>query len=142
MQFMISLVNIPKRFYCFFVGMLFFVCTLQAQYNALFWKISGKGLSKPSFIYGTMHVADDRVFQFSKGVLPAFNSCKIFAMELDPDKIFAPDLIAKMMLDKSHSIQKSLPDSDFIFLDSILTKTTGFLFLSLIIFPQYLYPLC
>lgn len=125
LQFMISLAKFSKRFYCFGVCLLFFVCTASAQYNALFWKISGNGLHKPSYIYGTMHVSDDRVFQFSKGVMPAFARSKAFAMELDPDQIFSPSLVASMMMDTAHSIRKSLPDSDYVFLDSIMTKATG-----------------
>ena len=70
----------------------FFLITLgiQAQdykiENTLLWKISGKGMA-PSYLYGTMHVRDERAFDFSDSVLLAFGSCKAFAMEVHPDSM-------------------------------------------------------
>lgn len=64
--------------------------SLQAQNNdsySLLWKIEGKGLKKPSYIFGTMHVDDVRAFNFSDAVLPAIESSEKFALEVQPDSI-------------------------------------------------------
>jgi uncharacterized protein YbaP (TraB family) len=54
---------------------------------SLLWKISGKGLAKPSFLFGTMHVKDKRAFGFSDSVMLAIQSCPSFALEVHPDTI-------------------------------------------------------
>jgi len=63
---------------------------LHAQNNnsySLLWKIEGKGLKKPSYIFGTMHIDDIRAFNFSDAVLPAIESSEKFALEVQPDSI-------------------------------------------------------
>ncbi|MFN8308948.1 MAG: TraB/GumN family protein [Chitinophagales bacterium] len=98
---------------------------LQAQYQSLLWQISGPGIKQPSFLYGTMHTADSRVFHFSKAVEPAFKNSKAFAMELDPSSQLAADVIVKLMMDEKHSLHQLLADSDYHFLDSLMLKKSG-----------------
>ena len=64
--------------------------TLQAQ---LLWEISGNGLEKPSYLYGTIHLSDKRVFDFSPEVLESFETCDAFAGEM----LFDQADIFKMM---------------------------------------------
>ena len=52
----------------------------QEKYNSLFWKIYGNNLKDTSFIYGTMHTQDERVFKFKDGVLKEFKKAKIYAI--------------------------------------------------------------
>ena len=45
-----------------------FVSAINAQVkqgNSLFWEISGNGLSKPSYLYGTMHVSSKTAFHLT-----------------------------------------------------------------------------
>src|SRR4051812_19040402 len=58
----------------------------RVKYNLL-WKISGNGLNKPSYLFGTMHLRDKRVFDFSDSVLVKLQECDAFAMEVIPDSI-------------------------------------------------------
>ncbi len=57
------------------------------SYNLL-WEISGNGLEKPSYLFGTMHVKDPRAFQFSDSLLLLFDKCEAFTMEIHPDSVF------------------------------------------------------
>jgi uncharacterized protein YbaP (TraB family) len=98
----------------------------EAQYNSLLWKISGNGLKEPSFLYGTMHTSDARVFKFSSGVMPSFSSAKAFAMELDPNKAMNMGLLSKLMMGKGYSLKKMIPEREYILLDSIVKKEIGF----------------
>jgi uncharacterized protein YbaP (TraB family) len=59
----------------------------RSQYNLL-WKISGNGLQKPSYLFGTMHLKDKRVFDFSDSVLVKLDDCEAFVMEITPDSVF------------------------------------------------------
>src|SRR5262245_19705974 len=53
----------------------------------LLWEISGNGLQKPSYIYGTIHVHDSKAFRLNDSVLAALRSCSIFASELQFDTL-------------------------------------------------------
>ncbi len=89
---------------------LFFATQLVAQ-NSLLWEISGNGLQKKSYLYGTIHIQDKRVFQFGDSLMPRFNACSAFAGELllnesDPEELmqlmFMPgDTTLKMLLSKA-----------------------------------------
>ena len=100
--------------------------SVSAQYHSLCWRISGNGLKQPSYIYGTMHVSDRRVFNFSPNVLKAFESSKSYAMELDPDKAMSISTLSALMMTGDNSLKKLISDSDYQFADSIIKKSTGF----------------
>ncbi len=105
-----------------FNTLLFGCCillTAQAQYNSLLWRVSGNGLQQSSYLYGTMHVSDARVFQFSDSVMPAFERCGIYAMEIDFNDVRPMELLSKMMAGGNKSIRKSLSAEDYRLLDSV-----------------------
>ena len=39
----------------------------SAKYPSLLWEITGNGLTKPSYLFGTMHVSSKLVFKFDIG---------------------------------------------------------------------------
>ena len=55
--------------------------------KTLLWRISGNGLSKPSYVYGTMHLTDPRIFILGDSLLDAIKSCEGFANELDLNQL-------------------------------------------------------
>ncbi len=63
------------------------ITSLKDNY-ALFWKISGNGLKKPSFLLGTMHIKDKNAFEYSDSLHAAFDACEGYSMEILPDKFF------------------------------------------------------
>ena len=73
---------------------LVFLCTsflLSAQQlpKTVLWRITGKGLSKPSYLFGTMHLNDQRLFNFGDSVYRAIERTEGLAIELSPDDICA-----------------------------------------------------
>jgi uncharacterized protein len=55
--------------------------------KSLLWEISGKGLEKPSYIYGTMHIVCEESSKLSEGLKTAIkNSTRVF-FEIDMDDI-------------------------------------------------------
>ncbi|MEO0896159.1 MAG: TraB/GumN family protein [Bacteroidota bacterium] len=75
--------------YLFWLGAILFLLgpyTLNGQ-NKLLWKITGNGLEKPSYLFGTIHVSDSRAFYFHDSVLMALQSCDAFATEIHPDSM-------------------------------------------------------
>jgi len=55
--------------------------------NTLLWRISGNGLARPSYLYGTMHLTDKRVFQLGDSVYKALEQTEGFAAELDMNRL-------------------------------------------------------
>lgn len=61
----------------------------EKEDHNLLWKISGNGLKKPSYLFGTMHVKNKEAFEFSDSMLIAFNSAEGYSMEIHPDSLYA-----------------------------------------------------
>lgn len=53
--------------------------------NALLWKISGKNITEPSYLYGTIHLIGSDDFFYPKGTLAAFEETKDVVFEIDMD---------------------------------------------------------
>ena len=68
---------------------LLFPIALSAQYGneyqGLLWKISGNGLEKPSYLYGTMHVSNRVAFHLSQTFFDALDSADMVALETNPE---------------------------------------------------------
>jgi uncharacterized protein YbaP (TraB family) len=56
-----------------------------AKYPSLFWEITGNGLTKPSYLFGTMHVSSKMVFHLSDSFYHAIKSVDAVALELNPE---------------------------------------------------------
>ena len=75
----------------YFLQVLLFICTSfyahaqQPAYNSLLWEISGGGLSKPSYLYGTMHVSKKIAFNLSDTFFIALKKADVVSLEFDPD---------------------------------------------------------
>lgn len=55
------------------------------------WEISGKGLSKPSYLFGTMHVSSKLAFHLSDSFYYAIKSCDAVGLELNP-QVWQPEM--------------------------------------------------
>lgn len=80
------------------ITLLFLVLTLinqplkaQASDYNLLWQISGKNLKGPSYLFGTMHLTDKRIFNFPDSLWIAIEACDQFAVEIDLNN-FTDDL--------------------------------------------------
>ncbi|HEY9196576.1 MAG TPA: TraB/GumN family protein, partial [Mucilaginibacter sp.] len=102
---------------------------LKAQqkpvYNIL-WRIEGKGLTKPSYLFGTMHVKDNRAFRFSDSVMLAIQSCQAFSLEVHPDTIIKRMFTTLSEHDSSRSLKKWLSDADYERLAKRFEKKNGY----------------
>jgi uncharacterized protein YbaP (TraB family) len=57
---------------------------LDKKYPALLWEITGNGLNKPSYLFGTMHVSSKLVFHLSDSFYLDIRNADVVALELDP----------------------------------------------------------
>jgi uncharacterized protein len=117
--------KIFKNVFCLFLIPVCFSLTAQESKNSLFWEISGNGLQKPSYLYGTMHSTDERVFRFKKGVMEAFENSDAYAMELDMGSGIKPDILKLLVMDSTITIQSLLNKEDFKMVSDFLRDSIG-----------------
>ncbi|MBO4645232.1 MAG: TraB/GumN family protein [Bacteroidales bacterium] len=93
--------------------------------QSLLWKVSGNGLDKPSYLYGSIHIQDNRVFSFDTTVITTLLSCEAFAMEILMDEIDPKTLKNSMYMPKGKLLSDMMSTEDFAKLDSICKKDVG-----------------
>ncbi|GAA5035676.1 lipoprotein [Marivirga lumbricoides] len=57
----------------------------QPKEKALLWKVTGNGLEKPSYVFGTIHLICADKYEMSDAVLKAVENADKIALELDMD---------------------------------------------------------
>ncbi len=55
------------------------------KYPSLFWEITGNGLKKPSYLFGTMHVSSKIAFNLSDSFYLAIKNSEVVALENNPE---------------------------------------------------------
>ncbi|HEY0030975.1 MAG TPA: TraB/GumN family protein [Bacteroidia bacterium] len=55
------------------------------KYQSLLWEISGNGLEKPSYLYGTMHVSKKVAFHLTEAFFEGLKSADVVALESNPE---------------------------------------------------------
>src|SRR6476646_2114535 len=53
------------------------------NYPSLLWEITGNGMSRPSYLFGTMHVSSKMVFHLSDSFYLAIKNADVVALETD-----------------------------------------------------------
>ncbi|MFY0643538.1 MAG: TraB/GumN family protein [Bacteroidia bacterium] len=65
---------------------LLFISTLTLAQNSLLYEISGNGVDENSYLMGTVHVQDEKVFNWNDSVFWAMDQAQVAAFELDMSK--------------------------------------------------------
>ena len=74
-----------KKLICLlFLFPLFVFSQAPKKYSSLLWKITGKGLKKPSYLYGTMHVSNRAAYYLSEEFFDALKSVDMVGLETNP----------------------------------------------------------
>ena len=55
--------------------------------NSILWEINGNGLKNPSYLFGSFHLTDKRVFNFPDSVIAKLKECETAAFELNLDSV-------------------------------------------------------
>ena len=80
--------------------------------DAFFWKVDKEGIDS-SYLFGTIHVSDERVLQQANRVMPYLIAADSFVMELDPDPAGIAVFQEKMFFDKNHNLQQLIANDLF-----------------------------
>src|SRR5262245_1985780 len=55
------------------------------KYPSLLWEITGNGLSKPSYLFGTMHVSNKIAFHLADSFYLGIRNADVVALETNPE---------------------------------------------------------
>ncbi|MCP2026209.1 uncharacterized protein YbaP (TraB family) [Flavobacterium sp. HSC-32F16] len=117
-------------FKLFIVTLILFGAKTKAQTtsskleNSLLWEVSGNGLSKPSYLYGTIHMICSPDYFLADKTKKAFESSEKLMLEInfsDPKEMLEMQQLAM----GKESLSKKLNSIQLAKLDAILKKTTG-----------------
>ncbi|MFY8111133.1 MAG: TraB/GumN family protein [Flavobacterium sp.] len=98
--------------------------TKKANENSLLWEISGNGLARPSYLYGTLHLMCERDFAIQEKVKKAFDKATKLALELDFDD--PSELKAMQEMGESKvALSTLLTPEDYKKLDILLKEKVG-----------------
>jgi len=113
------------KFFALVIAIAAFICPrLKAQTkpveNALLWEVSGKGLSKPSYVYGTFHMMCNDDFNIPQNLKTAIGNANRVTFEVDlSDSTYMAQIKQSMV--SAVPLSKKLTSQQFRSLDSVLT---------------------
>lgn len=99
----------------------------ESDYGLL-WKIEKEGMADPSYLFGTMHVQDERAFNFSDSVMINLESCSQFAMELHPDSMMSAMYDKMFDTDTTDYFKKYLSEEEYSTFVEKFNKDKGYKF--------------
>lgn len=95
----------------------------QRPAHSLLYEVSGNGLKKPSYLFGTFHLLTESFVDSQKNVIKAFRSCKAVAGEVITDSMASPKVLEAMQADTP--INKLISDSSYDDLNDWMQELMG-----------------
>ena len=106
----------------------FFAGTLTSNAQLL-WKVSGNGLQKPSYLFGTHHVADQKICDGIKGFNDAYNSIEQLYGEVDTEKMNSMatqlKMLTHMKMPKGQTLSSLYTEDQLKIVDEFVTSVLG-----------------
>ena len=108
-----------------FVSFIAMCITLSANAQ-LFWKVSGNGLSKPSYLFGTHHLIEkEKIVGFNK-VLAVIPQTDVIVGEMDMSNMLGLQIkMMKAMIMKDSTMHDLLNPEDYLLVDAQLKQVVG-----------------
>lgn len=106
-----------------------FFGTAQDGDKALLWRISGNGLERPGYLYGTVHSKDERAYTYASAVKDAMQQVNTVAGELDLDasRKGGASLMGRMMMPDDQRLEDLYKKKDWAKVDAYLKSELGFI---------------
>lgn len=121
-----------KKVFNLFIAFILVVFSIKSQAqtkspkleNSLLWEVSGNGLSKPSYLYGTIHMICSSDYFLTEKTKKALESSEKLILEInfsDPKEMSEMQQLAM----GKEPLSKKMNPEQLAKLDAILKKTTG-----------------
>lgn len=107
-----------KRILPFFILFLSCFSSTRAQqnnnkYQGLLWEITGNGLQKPSYLFGTMHVSSKLAFHLSDSFYYALKNVDAVALELNPE-LWQAQMVRLVKLNENFTSFSQSSGNDYV----------------------------
>lgn len=87
--------------------------------KSLLWRIGGKGLKQPSYLYGTIHMIPKSDLNITESTWNALNRCKKITFEIDMKEMTSLrtqlSLLTKAFMKNGKTLKDLLPPEDYTF---------------------------
>lgn len=107
------------------IGFVYNAAAQVPKEKTLLWEVSGKGITKPSWLFGTIHIMCSDQLKMPRIVEEKFNTAGSLFLEIDMDD---PNMMKEMMLGmqmKDSSTLENLIGNKFDSVSAIFQSTTG-----------------
>ena len=92
--------------------------------NSLLWEVSGNGLAKPSYLFGTIHMICAADYSMTEQTKKAFAKTDRLTLEIDMSDAEQMSAMQKMAMGKK-PLSETLTPKDYARLDALLQKQAG-----------------
>lgn len=101
--------------------------SLAQETNSLLWKITGKDITKPSYLFGTIHMLPQEKYFFTEEMQKALSSSDVLALEAEIDIPFAEQMkmATQMMMPDGKSWADYMSAEDFALVKSAFVDSLG-----------------
>lgn len=114
--------NLPLLLLLLFTGLQSEI--LHAAGSSLLWKISGKGLKSPSYLFGTIHIIPAADFYMPESTETLLKSCKNLVMEMDISDLGSQmAVMGKMMMDSGKTLKDLYSAEKYRKMEDVLKKS-------------------
>lgn len=94
------------------LGPLSFSASAQEHQGRL-WAITGEKVKDTSYLYGTIHIMDEKAYRFPEGTREAFRSVDAYAGELNMDSVNQMTLMSQLRMKDSTTLDDLLSDEGY-----------------------------
>jgi uncharacterized protein len=106
------------------IAVLFGWSSVAQNQKSLLWKITGNGITAPSYLYGTVHITCDATLE--KPTLDAVANTAQLYLELDMDDPgMQMTMVQGMMMKDGKTIKSMMSDADYKMVDTYFTEKLG-----------------
>lgn len=112
------------------IGTLFFICLALSVNAQLLWKVSGNGLEKPSYIFGTHHLASYSIMDKVAGLRQALNETSQVIGELKMSEMQSPAAMQmmqqQMMMSGDQTIESLFTADEYAMVNKFVKENMQF----------------
>ena len=107
------------------VSFTFVSCQAQSE-KTLLWEISGQGLEKPSYLYGTIHIICEDDVNMTEAMKNAFGNTEQLVLEINLSDTEAVTKAATKMINmEGYDYKGQMSEAGYNKLDSLMTANMG-----------------
>lgn len=109
-----------------FLGLLLLTGSVKLEAQSLLWKVTGNDAPGPSYLYGTIHIKDPRVFEWRDSVFNRLNQCNTFAGEIDLKQENLLKAAEYMVLPDGQTLHDRFTPEEYLMIRDAVKACSGF----------------